>query len=233
MTSSDALGETATRSRTPPSVAPDRCAQLAALTRSSTLPSMSSMPGGTAGYHLMFFSAASGKLFANCAFSFASISWSAPLRRGEVAGRRRDLRGDLGPHVEVDPRVGGGVVAALRRQRERVDPAERAGLRRDELDVGILAVQLPAARVPHHRADDLAGAHAVQQLVLVVPEELDVALARGERLADVVHQRRVGLRDRCTARTDPCRSANAKASSVGRFRRMLVLPLYSALHRSG
>ena len=37
------------------------------------------MPGGTAGYHLTFLSAASGKLFANCALSFASISWSAPF----------------------------------------------------------------------------------------------------------------------------------------------------------
>src|SRR6266545_7313428 len=40
---------------------------------------MSSMPGGTAGYHLTFFSASSGKLLANWALSFASISWSAPL----------------------------------------------------------------------------------------------------------------------------------------------------------
>ena len=40
---------------------------------------MSSMPAGTAGYHLMFFSAASGKLAANWVFSLASINWSAPL----------------------------------------------------------------------------------------------------------------------------------------------------------
>src|SRR5512137_823690 len=37
------------------------------------------MPAGTAGYHLMFFKAASGKLAANCDFSLASINWSAPL----------------------------------------------------------------------------------------------------------------------------------------------------------
>ncbi|EWS63451.1 hypothetical protein Y695_03316 [Hydrogenophaga sp. T4] len=40
---------------------------------------MSSMPAGTAGYHLMFFSAASGKLSANCFLSTGSIIWSAPL----------------------------------------------------------------------------------------------------------------------------------------------------------
>src|SRR6516225_6859761 len=40
---------------------------------------MSSIPGGTAGYHLTLRIADSGKLFANCAFSFGSISWSAPF----------------------------------------------------------------------------------------------------------------------------------------------------------
>src|SRR5580765_4089783 len=40
---------------------------------------MSSMPAGTAGYHLMLRNAASGKLSANCALSFASTSWSAPF----------------------------------------------------------------------------------------------------------------------------------------------------------
>src|SRR5215813_10185383 len=40
---------------------------------------ISSIPGGTAGYHLTFLIADSGKLFANCALSFASISWSAPF----------------------------------------------------------------------------------------------------------------------------------------------------------
>jgi hypothetical protein len=40
---------------------------------------MSSMPAGTAGYHLMFFNAASGKLSANCCLSLVFINWSAPL----------------------------------------------------------------------------------------------------------------------------------------------------------
>src|SRR6266536_2823494 len=110
------------------------------------------------------------------------------LGRREISGGSGDLRRDLRPHVEVDPRVRGRIVASFRRQRERVDPAERTRLRRDVLDIGILAVELPAAGVPHHRADDLAVARAVQQLVLVVPVELDVTLACGERLADIVHQ---------------------------------------------
>src|SRR5438034_10418155 len=36
------------------------------------------MPAGTAGYQRTFFSALSGKLSANCAFSFASMNLSAP-----------------------------------------------------------------------------------------------------------------------------------------------------------
>src|SRR5215213_4522092 len=58
------------------------------------------------------------------------------VRGREVAGGRSDFRGDLRLHVEVDPLVGGIVVAALGGDREGVDPAQRARLRRNELDVG-------------------------------------------------------------------------------------------------
>ena len=61
------------------------------------------------------------------------------------------------------------------------------------MDVGILPVQQPAARVPHHRRPDLAGAQAVQQLVLVVVEEAEIRLARDERPADLIHEGTVGL----------------------------------------
>src|SRR6185437_2197010 len=53
-------------------------AQLAALTRSITPPSISSSPGGIAGYHLMFFSP-SGKVSLNCCRRRGSMSSSAPL----------------------------------------------------------------------------------------------------------------------------------------------------------
>src|SRR4051794_32646725 len=66
-------------------------------------------------------------------------------RGRKIAGRGRDLGGDRRLHVEVDPLVGGGVVAAFRRDRERVDPAKRPGLRRDVLDVRVLGIELPAA----------------------------------------------------------------------------------------
>src|SRR5437773_6784664 len=70
---------TETAARADATAAASDVRQFDALTRSSTLPSMSSMPAGTAGYHLIFFNAASGKLLANCALSLGSINWSAPL----------------------------------------------------------------------------------------------------------------------------------------------------------
>ena len=122
-----------------------------ALTLSRTLPSISSRPAGTAGYHLMFSMSACGKLSANCSFSFPGSSLSAPCEAVKLPAEAATLAAIVRAHVEVDPLVGGVVGAALGRDRERVDPAERARLRRDELDVRVLGVQLPAAGVPGHR----------------------------------------------------------------------------------
>src|SRR3954469_22163987 len=50
-----------------------------ALTLSRILPSISSRPAGTAGYHLMLSIAACGKLSAYCSLSLPCVSLSAPF----------------------------------------------------------------------------------------------------------------------------------------------------------
>ena len=54
-----------------------------------------------------------------------------------------------------------------------------------------LSVQPPVSHII--AAHDFAGAHAVEQLILVVVEEVEVRLAGDERGADLLHERAVGL----------------------------------------
>src|SRR3954451_14594842 len=56
-----------------------RCAYDPAFTLSRILPSISSRPAGTAGYHLMLSIAACGKLSAYCSLSLPCVSLSAPF----------------------------------------------------------------------------------------------------------------------------------------------------------
>ena len=54
------------------------------------------------------------------------------------------------------------------------------GARHDVLDIGIFAIERPTSGVPHRRRPHFTGADAVQQLILVVEEELEVRFARDE-----------------------------------------------------
>ncbi len=62
------------------------------------------------------------------------------------------------------------------------------------MNVGVVAIERPAARVPHHRGHDFARADAVEQLVLVIVEELEIRLAGDERGTHLIHERAVRLR---------------------------------------
>src|SRR5208283_4309522 len=118
---------------------------------------------------------------------------SGAFRGGETADRFDDAGGILGAHGKIDPGVRRGLVAAARRQRERIEPAESAGARDDVLNVGNVAVEGPSAGIPHHGGPHFTGTEAVQQLILVVEEKLEVRLACDERRADLIHERAVCL----------------------------------------
>src|SRR5271167_421961 len=57
----------------------DALGQLAALMRSNTRPSISSNPGGIAGYQWMLFRALSGNAAVNCAFKRGSTNGAVPF----------------------------------------------------------------------------------------------------------------------------------------------------------
>ncbi len=183
----------------------DAAAQLAALTRSRIRPSISSRPGGMAGYQMAFFRPsreALGELRLELEGpSVASAPWEAvklPMRLG-------DLGGDVRPHGEVDPRVHAGIVAPSRRKREGIEPADRPGFRIDELDVGIFAVQLPADRCPTIIAATTSPVRMpLSSWSLLSKKNRRFGLQAVRVLPDLLHQRRVGLGIAVQRRKDSC-----------------------------
>jgi hypothetical protein len=85
------------------------------------------------------------------------------------------------------------MVAAARGKCKGVEPTECARLGHDIVDVRILAIERPAARVPHVGDHEFSGAHTVEQLILVVEEEAQVALAGGQLVANLFHEGGIGL----------------------------------------
>ena len=205
-----------------------------AFTRSSTLPSMSSMPGGTAGYHLTFFSAASGEALRELRLELRVHQLVGALRAREIAGRRGDLRGDLRTHVEVDPRIGRRVVAPLGRQREGVDPAQRARISARCTGCRDSRRSASSRRCPtSSRRRSRRCASPFSNWSLLSQKNLMLALHAVSCLADVVHQRRVGLRIVVQRRTDPCRWRRRTRAASAASGACWSCPCIPALHRSG
>jgi hypothetical protein len=193
---------------------------------------MSSIPGGTAGYHLMFFSAASGKLFANWALSLGSINWSAPLEAVKLPAEAATLAAISGRILKL---IHVYAAASLR----PFAGSAKVSIQPSAPDLGamycisafsLLSFQPP---VSHIIAATISPVRMpLSSWSLLSQKNLRFALHAASFLPTSSISAAYAFGSLYSAKGS-LPSANASASRVGRFSRTLVLPLYSAAQRSG
>src|SRR5215471_20055986 len=194
-------------------------------------PSISSMPGGTAGYHLMFFSAASGKLAANCDFSLASISWSAPFDAVKLPADAATLAATSGRMLKL---IHAYAAASLRPlagiAKVSIQPsAPDFGAMNWMSGLSLLSFQPP---VSHIIAPTISPARIpFSSWSLLSQKNFKFTLHAASVLPTSSISAVYAFGSLYSAKGS-LPLANASAISVGLFRRTDVLPLYSALQRS-